>query len=213
MSVGVLISLEPPASHEFLSVQFLLSSSVTQRCMMFPSLCPLILPTLALMLLTHVWLLFVPESPSTLQSFSASASARRVASSSADDRFTPDLDDGSCCTGCSCLCRFASCSSANQARASPLPISRSLFVTVAVHIVSGTVSLKILTLRSVGCQSFCDTACSRTSCHLTFASQLLSSVSVPSAIPECSSQDHPVDSRTILHDGVVSHLDAVAFVW
>ena len=63
VSLGVLKLREPPASHEFLPVQLLLPPSMLQRRWMFPSLYPLILPSLAPMLAAHVSLLFVSEVP------------------------------------------------------------------------------------------------------------------------------------------------------
>ena len=122
-----------------------------QRCWMSPS--PLILPILCTDVADARFAAFRSSSTrARVKAFSASASARRIASSSAEDRFTPDPDDGSCCTGLSCSCRFALWSFANPARASSVLVSRSLFVVVAGHIMSGTVSGKILALHSVECQ-------------------------------------------------------------
>ena len=163
------------------------------------------------MLLTHVFAAFRSSSTrARVKAFSASASARRIASSSAEDRFTPDPDDGSCCTGlsCSCLCRFALWSFANPACASSVPVSRSLFVVVAGHIMSGTVSGKILALHSVECQPSV----------ILFSHVLLpgvlQSIALICVSAKCSFRVFAAGSSSglslsTLHDCVVSHLDAV----
>ena len=153
------------------------------------------------MLLTHVSLLFV-------NAFSASASARRIASSSAEDRFTPDPDDGSCCTGlsCSCLCRFAPWSFANPARASSVPVSRMATSCQELFQVR-------FSLYTQSNASLCDTVFSHVLLPGVFQSTALICVSAKCSFRVFAAGSSSGLSLSLflspLHDGVVSHLDAV----
>ena len=84
-----------------------------------------------------------------VNAFSASPSARPIASRF--ERFTPDQEEGSCAIGTGSLellCRFDSWSS----RAPSAPVSRSRFVVVTSHLVSGTVARRTRSLHSAECQ-------------------------------------------------------------
>ena len=147
------------------------------------------------------------RSSSTLArflAFSASASARRIASRF--ERFTPDPEEGSYAIGTvssELLCRFDSWSS----RASSAPVSRSRFVIATGHIVSGTVVGRTRSLLPHSA-NLCDIAHPDTSCTQVFTNS--TSVMGARALPTLAglTQGHPTDSHATHHDDAALRLDA-----